>query len=131
MLRSVLAVSAILMSTAALAQPVAPAAPAAAPAGDATAGAAQFQTVCSACHSVEAGNNGVGPSLSHLVGRKAASTPDYQYTPALTAWGKVFTPEVLDSFLAAPTDVVPGTAMAIPTTDAKARADLIAYLKTQ
>jgi cytochrome c2 len=121
MLRSLLAAAAVLVSSPALAQS----------GGDAAAGAGLFQTVCGSCHSTEPGKNGFGPSLAHVVGRKAASAPDFQYTPALTAWGKVLTPETLDAFLAAPTDVVPGTAMAIPIVDAKSRADLIAYLKTQ
>jgi cytochrome c len=35
---------------------------------------------CSACHSLEAGRNKVGPSLAGVVGRTAGTAPGYKYS---------------------------------------------------
>jgi len=43
--------------------------------------------------------------------------------------GIVWSAATLDGFLAAPSQVVPGTAMYVDVRDAKERADLIAYLE--
>ncbi|MFS0736802.1 c-type cytochrome [Sphingomonas sp. 1P06PA] len=97
---------------------------------DAAAGKAAF-VPCSICHAVEPGKAKLGPSLFGVVGRKVGSDPKFAYSPALKAKGGVWTPAALDAFVAAPKTVVPGNKMAYPgVTDAKKRADLIAYLKT-
>ena len=93
--------------------------------GDATAGGAVFEDRCAFCH-VEAGD-GQGPSLKGLIGRKAASAPGFDFTPALKASGLTWTADTLDTFLANPGKAVPGTAMPIRVTDPEQRADLIAY----
>ena len=94
-------------------------------AGDATAGATAFEDRCGICH-FEAGG-GQGPSLKGLIGRKAASTARFDYSPALKASGLTWTDETLDAFLTNPGKAVPGTAMPIRVSDPKQRADLIAY----
>ena len=48
---------------------------------DADHGKAIFEQ-CAACHSVEAGHSGVGPSLQGVFGRKVASVEDFVYSPA-------------------------------------------------
>ena len=50
--------------------------------GDAAAGRQVFQK-CRACHSLDAGKNGVGPSLANVVGEKAAAVPGYNFSPAM------------------------------------------------
>jgi cytochrome c len=100
-------------------------------AGDANAGADVFKSECSECHSVQAGHNKKGPSLFGIVGRKAASLPDYHYSDALLArtdW--VWTAERLQSYLSQPAKQTnPGTKMKYSgLDDPKQRDDLISYL---
>jgi cytochrome c len=102
---------------------------AAAAAEDPVKGKMEFEQ-CATCHSLEAGANGVGPTLHGLFGRKSASE-DFRYSPAMQRANVTWTPELLDSYLADPQGgVFRGNRMpfaGIP--DAQARADLIAYLK--
>ncbi|MFM6853324.1 MAG: c-type cytochrome [Sphingopyxis sp.] len=95
--------------------------------GDAAAGAGVFNQ-CRACHSVEAGRNGIGPSLHGVVGRRAGAVAGYTYSPANVASGRTWTPDLLFAYLAAPGSVIPGTKMAYALRDPQARADVIAYL---
>ena len=98
--------------------------------GDAAAGRRTFVARCGLCHSAGpgVGEAGQGPPLAGVVGRKAASAPDFDYTTALKASHLIWTPANLDRFLAGPSKLVPGTAMPVAIGDAKVRADLIAYL---
>ena len=59
--------------------------------GDATAGRQVFKK-CAVCHSLEPGKTLVGPSLAGVVGRKAGSEPDYDYSPAMKQSGLVWRP---------------------------------------
>lgn len=96
---------------------------------DAAAGAMSFLQ-CADCHSPGA-NNGVGPGLKGVVGRKAGTQPDFTYSAAMSKSALTWDDRTLDAFLADPRTALPGTAMAFPgVEDAKDRADLIAYLKT-
>lgn len=98
-------------------------------AGDAQAGIDVFAGQCAECHSMKEGKNKKGPSLFAVVGRKAAAVADFKYSDAMTSSGFTWTPEQIDAYVAAPKKAVPGGAMkydGLP--DAKARADLIAYL---
>ena len=85
-----------------------------------------FNDRCTDCHTL--GATSQGPDLVGVVGRKAASLPDYPYTDALRGSGLTWTPDNLDRFLSGPRQLVPGTAMdaIVPTEDE--RRDLIAYL---
>ena len=84
-----------------------------------------------ACHSFDPARNETGPHLKGLFGRKAASVGDFVYSPPLRRADFVWTPELLDKFLAEPQappfrgNRMPFAGMADP----QARADLIAYLK--
>ena len=100
-----------------------------APAQDAAAGGMAFQQ-CADCHST-GNNDGVGPGLKGLYGRRAGSKPGFIYSPAMAKSTVVWDDTALDSFLASPQKAQPGTTMGWPgEDDPKARADLIAYLKT-
>lgn len=111
------------LAAAAFAQDAAPA-----PAGDAAKGAVVFDDRCSGCHALN--SVGEGPSLGNVVGRKAASLPGYDYSPALKASGLTWTPAALDRFLTDSAKFVPGTAMSVSVPDPAERRDLIAYLET-
>jgi len=101
--------------------------------GDAAAGKKVFAK-CRACHKMEAGKNGVGPSLHGIVGREIATAEGFtKYSKALKAFGegKTWDVELLDSFLEKPKDLVKGTKMAFPgLRKPEQRADVIAYLKS-
>jgi cytochrome c len=105
--------------------------PVAARAADAVAGQAVFKTQCGICHSPLPDKNMVGPSLFGVVGRKSGSVEGFHYSPANKTADITWTPEVLDKYLTAPKEVVPGTIMPYAglKDDAK-RADVIAYLET-
>ncbi len=98
-------------------------------AGDPARGEKRFED-CASCHSVAAGENGVGPSLHGIINRKAASIEDFRYSPAMRNSGLTWTPETLDTFIADPQKLVPANRMAYAgLTDAAERADLLAYLQ--
>jgi glucose/arabinose dehydrogenase len=105
---------------------------AAAPGADASAGKALFQQRCSVCHTAEAGDNGgaQGPSLAGILGRKAASGPQFSYTQALRDSQLVWDAPTLKRFLASPTSVVSGTAMLIAVPEETERDNLIAYFQS-
>ena len=81
--------------------------------GDPAAGKTAFNK-CAACHSVQAGQNKVGPSLHGIVGRKAASIEGFSYSPAMKAHDVVWNEAELDKYLADPRGVVQGTKMIFP-----------------
>jgi cytochrome c len=97
---------------------------------DAQRGKALFEQ-CIACHSFDPAQNGAGPNLKGLFGRKAASVSDFVYSPPLRRADFVWTPELLDKFLADP-QAPPFRGNRMPFAgmpEAQARADLVAYLK--
>jgi nitrite reductase (NO-forming) len=99
--------------------------------GDADAGAKVFRK-CQACHSVEPGQNRVGPSLFGVVGKEAGAAEGFNYSAAMQDSDIVWTPENLDAFLANPREFMPGTKMVFPGLRAgEDRRDLIAYLVAQ
>lgn len=104
-----------------------PAAPAVAAAGAKPASFAQ----CAACHAVEPGKNGIGPSLAGVFGKKAGQVAGYAYSDANKNSGLTWDEATLDEYLTAPMKKVPGTKMTFPgLADPAKRAEMIAYLKT-
>ncbi len=102
--------------------------------GDAEAGARAF-AVCKACHTVQPGRNGLGPSLAGLVGRDAGSIDGFNYSDAMKAADVVWTPENLDAYLKNSGEFIPGNRMSQlfrqGVQDDTKRTDIIAYLATQ
>ncbi|WP_303747979.1 c-type cytochrome [Stenotrophomonas pigmentata] len=89
----------------------------------------QAFAMCTACHSRDASApQRMGPNLHDLLGRKAGSSPGFDYSPALRASDITWNAQELDAYLAAPTKRVPGTRMAIAVTDPARRQALIEYL---
>ena len=98
--------------------------------GDAAAGESIYYQ-CRACHMVEEGKNGVGPSLYGVIGSTAGSVDGFNYSDANANSGLTWTPEIMFEYLESPREYLPGTRMVYPgLKDAQDRADLIAYLGT-
>jgi cytochrome c len=99
-------------------------------AADVEAGKVDFKK-CALCHTTEAGKNKIGPSLFGVVGRKAASVDNFNYSEAMKKYDHTWDAETLDTYLADPRAIVPGTKMIFPgIKDEKERQDVIAYLET-
>ena len=104
--------------------------PASAAAGDPPPAPIAFAQ-CKACHSVEPGKMGIGPSLAGVYGTKAAEIEGYQFSTAMQKSGLTWDDATLDTYLENPQKVVPGTKMSFfGLKDAAKRKDVIAYLKT-
>ncbi|MBB4566039.1 c-type cytochrome [Rhizobium leucaenae] len=101
--------------------------------GDAVAGAAVFKK-CAVCHTATEHENHVGPSLMGVIGRPVATVPDYNYSPAMKAFGadgKVWDEALLRKYLPSPQFLVKGTKMTFPGLKSdKDLENLIAYLKS-
>ncbi len=86
---------------------------------------------CKACHKIEPGENGTGPSLFGVVGRQIDTEPGFAYSGALLQVGETWTPENLNHFLISPKNAAPGTKMSFAGLKKdEDRANLIAYLET-
>ena len=99
---------------------------------DANAGKFLFRERCSVCHTAESGDNGgaQGPSLIGIIGRAAASAPQFSYTTALRDSKLTWDGATLRRFLEAPTTVVPGTSMVLAVPTETDRDNLIAYFQS-
>ena len=101
--------------------------------GDADEGAYIFDE-CSACHALGRGaENGIGPHLNGIFGRRAASIDGFQYSESLERAGKdglVWDLEKLGYYIENPRVFASGTRMSYDgLSDPKERADLLAYLR--
>lgn len=100
-------------------------------AGDAKKGA-QLVVVCQACHTFDkGGDDGIGPNLFGVAGRKPASRPSYSYSAALKAVTFKWTNDKLKAWVMGPAKLVPGTKMTFAGFSDPAKADnVVAYLDT-
>jgi cytochrome c len=97
--------------------------------GDAARGEKKFEE-CASCHTTAAGQNGVGPSLHGVFGRKAGDLTDYRYSPAMKRSALTWSAQTVDTFIADPQKAVPANRMPYAgMPGASDRADLIAYLQ--
>jgi cytochrome c len=100
--------------------------------GDPERGERLFAQHCLVCHSLQPEHHKEGPSLSGIYSRAAGTQPFYGRYVGLKSTDIVWTEVTLDGWLADPRAFLGGrnTAMTFKLTDAGARADVIAYLKT-
>lgn len=98
--------------------------------GDAKKGADVFAEECGDCHSAVSGKNKKGPMLSGINGRKSGSVAGFEgYSDAMKQLAITWTPEQIDSYVAAPKKIVPGGKMKYDgLIDPVARANVIAYI---
>ena len=87
---------------------------------------------CKACHKVEAGKHGVGPSLAGVVGTTAGTNyAEFKYSPAHKGSGLTWDDATLTKYLTDPKATIPGNRMVFAgfkdPADTKA---VIDYLKT-
>ena len=80
-------------------------------AGDAEAGKKVFRK-CKACHALQEGKNGAGPSLHGIMGAEAGQVEGFRYSKAMTDSGITWTAETLAGYLADPKGYIPGNKMA-------------------
>ena len=108
------------------------AAPSLAGAADLANGQRLFASRCGSCHSVgPSARAGFGPHVNAVFGRRAGSTPDFRYSPAMAKSGIVWNDRTLSAFIDSPDDVVPGTKMRFwGMSDTKQVGDLLAYLRS-
>lgn len=93
---------------------------------------------CAFCHKTTRGEKHlVGPNLYAIFGQRAATVPNFPYSPAMAEAGRrglVWNDETLDAFLADPDHFIPGTSMIIstgPVRDAEHRKRVINILKKE
>jgi cytochrome c len=88
---------------------------------------------CKACHSIEeGGKNKTGPNLWNIMNRGTAQE-DYKYSKKFAAWAEdnpLWTPELMDAWLANSKKFVKGTKMNFKEKKETKRADIIAYLQS-
>jgi cytochrome c len=89
-----------------------------------------FNNACRTCHVMREGDNRLGPNLHKIIGRKAGSLPDYNYSSAMKEAGFVWDKEKLDRFIASPDEVVSGNSMKpyAGLTSSDDRAKIVAFL---
>lgn len=90
---------------------------------------------CKACHKLEEGKNGIGPSLHQILNRPVASVGDFEYSAAMTAYAEgdaIWDLERLDRFIAKPKKEIKGTKMQFAGLKKdKQRSDLFCYLEKE
>jgi cytochrome c len=70
-----------------------------------------FNNACRTCHTLKEGDNRLGPNLFMIIGRRAGSLPQYDYSVAMKEAGFIWDETKLARFIASPDDVVPGNRM--------------------
>ena len=102
-----------------------------APVGDPAAGE-KTAKICKTCHQFgEGAKNAIGPVLNGVVGRKAGTYPDYNYSDANKNSGLTWDEATLTVYLKNPKAKVPGTKMTFAGFQKdKDIANVIAFLKT-
>jgi cytochrome c len=93
---------------------------------------AEVFRACVACHTLQADQGPrAGPTLAGIFGRRIATLPGYDFTPALKALDIVWTPQTLSKlFEIGPAAYTPGTKMPEQRVGAEDRAALMKFLET-
>jgi cytochrome c len=94
-----------------------------------------FEATCTPCHNFDEGAipdiYGQTLNLYGVIGRKAASSPDFEYSEAMKSTNRTWDAQSIESFIAAPKTFVPGTRMELPgVPDPEVRRAIIDFLST-
>lgn len=94
-------------------------------------GMLEFNNACRTCHSLNEGDNRLGPNLHGIVGRQAGAAEGFQYSPAVKGAKIAWTEENLDKFITNPEGFLPGNTMKpfAGIDNAESRKAIIDYLK--
>ncbi|WFU45301.1 c-type cytochrome [Bradyrhizobium sp. CB82] len=99
---------------------------------DTASGQRLFNNACRTCHTTKDGDNRLGPHLYRILGRKAGSLPDYNYSSAMKGADFVWDDEKLERFIANPDELVPGNSMkpysGLASADDRAR--IVSFLRS-
>ena len=102
--------------------------------GDVEHGRELWEFECAACHEMGRGaEDGIGPQLNRVFGRRAAAIADFPYSDSIIRMGRdglTWTYRTLDAYIENPYALVSGTRMSYPgLEDADDRADLLAFIR--
>ena len=91
-----------------------------------------FNNACRTCHSVNEGDNRLGPSLHGIVGRPSGAMEGVNYSSALSDGAVTFDEATLDRFIENPDAVAPGHGMKPfgGISSPEDRAAIVAFLKS-
>jgi cytochrome c len=94
-----------------------------------------FEATCTPCHNFEkdAAPDIYGQTLNlyGVMGRRAASVSDFDYSGAMKATGRTWDASSVENFITAPREFVPGTRMELPgVPDPQVRRAIIDFLST-
>lgn len=99
--------------------------------GDVSNGQVSFHRQCMSCHSLEAGQHRIGPSLFAVYGRKSASLDGYAYSQPFRGLRVTWSDATLNTYLLDAQQFAPGSKMWVKLPDEQVRKDIIAFLKAQ
>ena len=89
-----------------------------------------FKQQCATCHTNNLSDPArQGPSLFNIVGRRAGSVEGFRYSAAFAKADFVWDEAKLDTYVANPQEVIPGSVMAYRQAKPEVRAAIIAYLR--
>ena len=102
--------------------------------GDVEHGRELWEFECAACHEMGQGaEDGIGPQLNRVFGRRAAAIDDFPYSESIARMGRdglTWTFRTLDAYIENPYALVSGTRMSYPgLEDEGDRADLLAFMR--
>jgi cytochrome c len=94
-----------------------------------------FEATCTPCHNFDEDASpdiyGQTLNLYGVIGRKAASVSNFDYSEAMKANNRAWDAQSVERFITAPREFVPGTRMELPgEPDPKVRRAIIDFLST-
>ena len=93
-------------------------------------GATLFKQQCATCHTTNLNDpTRQGPSLFNLIGRRAGAMEGFHYSSGFAKADFAWDEATLDSWIANPQEMIPGSVMAYRQARPEIRAAIIAYLR--
>ena len=93
-------------------------------------GATLFKQQCATCHTTNLNDpTRQGPSLFNIIGRRAGTMEGFHYSTGFAKADFAWDEATLDSWIANPQEMIPGSVMAYRQARPEIRAAIIAYLR--